>query len=284
MSKVLGMHETSNEIQLNKFAIFCSANTNMPYIYKRMVFEAAMTSSLLYGSETWLTKHPKKVIAQYNRAVKCLLGVRKYTSPDLCLIESGIRPVLDIISRGRRRFLESKLTAPNEEEPFYIVFDLCRQANTPGYRFLTQALQYDYDVNPHDTIIRMVREKPFTASKYVTYRTEINPLLSVHPVYTSKDPVPDYKRQALTRLRLMSHNLRIETGRRNGTPVELRLCPCTDNAIQSESHVLLHCPLSRVCRDRYTRLDYSSMDSLMGCNDRVGDLCSYVYDVLKIYV
>ena len=50
MSTVLSMHETSNETQLNKFAIFCSANANMPYAYKRMVFEAAMTSSLLYSS------------------------------------------------------------------------------------------------------------------------------------------------------------------------------------------------------------------------------------------
>ena len=84
----------------------------------------------------------------------------------------------------------------------------------------------------------------------MAYRTVINPELSVHPVYTSNDFVPDYKRQALTRLRLMSHDLKIETGRRNGTPAELRLCSCDSNVIQDESHVLLHCSLSRDRRAR----------------------------------
>ena len=46
MNTVLGLHETSGEAQLNKFAIFCAANVNMPYIYKRRMFDAAMTSSL----------------------------------------------------------------------------------------------------------------------------------------------------------------------------------------------------------------------------------------------
>ena len=165
----MSLHETSSEAQLSKFSIFCAANTNMPYIYKRMVFDAAMTSSLLYSTETWLTNHPKKLIAQYNRAVKCLLGVRKYTSPDLCLIESGIHPVRDVIARRRTKFLESKFRTPNEEEPFHIAFGLCREANTPGYRFLTQALQYDYDINPLDKVFRTVREKPPTATKYIIY-------------------------------------------------------------------------------------------------------------------
>ena len=83
MNTVLDLHETMNEVQLNKFAIFCAANSNMPYVYKRRVFDAAVVSALLYSSETWLTNNPKKLIVQYNRALKNLLGIRKYTSPDM---------------------------------------------------------------------------------------------------------------------------------------------------------------------------------------------------------
>ncbi|KAK4324397.1 hypothetical protein Pmani_004957 [Petrolisthes manimaculis] len=71
MNSVLASHEPMNESNLNKFAIFCAANSNMPYIYKRKVFDAAVTSALLYSTETWLVDHPKKLIAQYDRAVKC---------------------------------------------------------------------------------------------------------------------------------------------------------------------------------------------------------------------
>ena len=255
----MSLHEPANESHLNKFAIFCAANSNMPYAYKLMVFNAAMTSSLLYSTETWLTKHPKKLIAQYNRALKCLLGVRKFTSPELCMIESGIPPVLDVIAKRRRKFIEDKLQQQSQEEPFHVVCEWCREANTPGYRFLTEALRYNTNVNPIDKLINTVRGKPPTASKYVTYRSVINPTLSVHPVYHSKKHIQDYMRQALTRLRLMSHNLKIETGRRNGIPAEQRLCICSANTVQDEAHVLLQCEISIPCRSRYSMLNFSQV-------------------------
>lgn len=37
-------HETATEAIINKLAIFCSNNTQMPFIYKRTVFEAAVMS------------------------------------------------------------------------------------------------------------------------------------------------------------------------------------------------------------------------------------------------
>lgn len=171
---MLGLHEASGETQLNKFAIFCAANTNMPYVYKRKVFDAAVTTSLFYSSETWLVTHPKKFIVLYNRAIKCLLGVRIFTSPDLCMIESGILPVQAVITSRRRKFLEKRMRAPDDEEPFHAVFRLCEAANTQGYRFLAQALRNDGDVRPMDQVARRIREKPVTASKYVAYRTSIN--------------------------------------------------------------------------------------------------------------
>ena len=82
----------------------------------------------------------------------------------------------------------------------------------------------------------------------------------------------------------MSHNLKIETGRRNGTPVHLRLCSCQENEVQSERHVLLNCPLSNDLRVKSNRLNFSNLKELMETVDFVDDLCSYVNEVLKIYV
>lgn len=66
-----------------------------------------------------------------------LLGVRKYTSSHLCFLESGLHPVQDVIARRGK-----KLRVPNNEEPFHIAYELCREADTPGYRFMTQAVGY----------------------------------------------------------------------------------------------------------------------------------------------
>ncbi len=81
----------------------------------------------------------------------------------------------------------------------------------------------------------------------------------------------------------MFHNLKIETGRRNGIPAELRLCSCSENVVQDESHVLLDCSLTRDCRARYNTLDFSSLYALMESGE-VKHLCGYIHDVLKVYM
>ncbi len=55
--EILRLHEASSEAVVNKFSIFCASNTQMPFIYKRTVFEESVMSSLLYSSETWLKKN-----------------------------------------------------------------------------------------------------------------------------------------------------------------------------------------------------------------------------------
>ena len=53
-------------------------------------------------------------------------------------------------------------------------------------------------------------------------------------------------RKTLSKFRLSSHSLKIETGRHTKpkTPLEKRTCTlCNFNAIESEEHLLLHCPL-----------------------------------------
>ena len=99
MKSVIELHEAYNELIVNKFAIFCAANSQMPFSYKKKVFDAAVISSFLYGSESWLTNNIKGIERQYNKLVKCLLSVRNNTSINLCVVESGITPIKDIIIR-----------------------------------------------------------------------------------------------------------------------------------------------------------------------------------------
>lgn len=47
----LPLHQAAHEDGINKFAIFCAVNTEMLYLYKRMVLDVAAVSSLLYSSE-----------------------------------------------------------------------------------------------------------------------------------------------------------------------------------------------------------------------------------------
>ena len=90
-------------------------------------------------------------------------------------------------------------------------------------------------------------------------------------------------RTAFTRLRVMSHDLRIETGRWSRTPRELRVCNSDSQSVQSEIHVLIECPMSRSKRQKFRNLNYTNIVTLFENENNVIDLCQYIFEVLKIY-
>ena len=96
-------------------------------------------------------------------------------------------------------------------------------------------------------------------TRRMTY-LEINPTLSVHPLYNS-DRIPEYFRISFKRMRLSSHYLKIETGRWSRIPREERLCQCGE--VQTEIHVLLQCPLLQYIRLSFDELNYSNLHNLM---------------------
>lgn len=241
-----------------------------------------MSGSLLYSTETWFTGNPKRLKAQYDRSVRSLLGVRHNTSIALCQVEAGIHPVQDKLIKRRFEFLRTKLQTRNSDEPLYIIYELCRQANTPGFKFLSHALQHYQQTDPLNKVTSYVRERQ-DATKFTVYRSLLNPSLSVHNIYSSREFIPDYKRQSFTRIRVMSHNLRVETGRWSRIPPDLRLCSCNQNVVQSEEHILLACPISQTLRQRYNSLDFTNMETLMESKDNEKELCNFIHDVLDIY-
>ncbi len=85
-------------------------------------------------------------------------------------------------------------------------------------------------------------------------------------------------RIATTRLRLISHRLRIETGGWFLTPREERICSCGEN-VQTESHVLLQFPQTAVLRLEHNNLNFDSLTSYMSNQDLAG-MCFYAHKVL----
>ena len=81
------------------------------------------------------------------------------------------------------------------------------------------------DINSLEKIVQVIRSQD-NATKLVTYRTELNPDLSNHYIYRKSVYIPDYKRTSFTRLRLMSHNLKVETGRWIRIVGDCRVCSC----------------------------------------------------------
>ena len=85
--------------------------------------------------------------------------------------------------------------------------------------------------------------------------------MDVHPIYTSNTFIPDYQRQSFSRIRLMSHNLKIETGRWSRIPRERRVCRCDNSQLQTEAHVLIDCTLTHNIRHRHPALNFTNINS-----------------------
>ena len=88
---------------------------------------------------------------------------------------------------------------------------------------------------------------------------------------------------SFSRIRLMSHSLKIETGRWSRTPRERRVCRCENNHVQTEAHVLIDCVLTQNIRLRYPLLSFSNIDTLLSEVTHLSLLCKYVHEITDFY-
>ncbi len=132
------------------------------------------------------------------------------------MVEAGILPLQSVIEKKRKCFILSKRTV-DMSEPFHLMYYMCREANTPGFRFIERTMMHDESANPLEKVVSYIRGNS-QATKMYTYMTELNSPMTVHNIYNTKIHIPDYMRQSFTRLRVMSHSLRVEVGRWSRTP------------------------------------------------------------------
>ena len=143
--------------------------------------------------------------------------------------------------------------------PAHFALQLCRRAKTAASSYIDKLMK-EKPGSFREQNLRSIRTKiaETESSRRQTY-IDFNAGFTLHPIYVTD--VPERARIAFTRLRLSSHRLKIETGRWSRIPREKRICPC--RAVQTESHVLLHCPITEPLRRNFAMLNFSDMASLM---------------------
>ena len=280
ISDVIKLHAKSRSKDLNKFKIFCKKNETMPFQFKKKVLDAAITSSLLYGCETWLSFNLKDVEKMYIGAVKSVLGVRETSRSDTVLIEAGMLSLKELIIKRTSTFIKKELGCDRiADTPLRKIFKICQSKRTGGFRFLNNISAHTTTGNDN-SVLHAFRQQ--TTSKALTYKS-INPDLSVHKAYTTSDYIDERERLVFTRFRLCSHHLKIETGRWARIEKENRVCGC-GTGVQDEYHVLLRCTKTDDVRRKFgVRVEeYEDVGVLMDTLD-VHKLVSFVYACMKIF-
>ena len=103
------------------------------------------------------------------------------------------------------------------------------------------------------------------------------PSLEVPSVYRNR-LIPEYKRVKYSKLRLSSHDLRIETGRWCRIPRERRLCKCLCD-IQTEERVLLFCMKTELTRQKYD-IGVTEISELFLLED--GKVVNFIFEVMRL--
>ena len=107
--------------------------------------------------------------------------------------------------------------------------------------------------------------------------------MEVHSIYRTNIFIPDYQRVSFSRIRLISHSLKIETGRWSRIPRERRVCQCDNTQLQTEAHALISCSLTRNISQNYSMLNLTNINSLLSEKSHIRHLCTYIHQVLNFY-
>ena len=112
-------------------------------------------------------------------------------------------------------------------------------------------------------------------SKFKTYR-DINLKMEKPDLYNLD--IPEHMRIKVTRFRLSSHNLKIETGRWSRIPRDNRLCGCGE--IQTERHVVEACCLTTHIRHKY---GYTNVDAFSAIKCSNSSQVNFLVDIIDFF-
>ena len=226
-----------------KFYSFLNKNRNAPFCVKEKVWSSALTSSIYYSCETWLGCDKRILGAPYLQTLKSLIGVRQTTCTDLVYTEAGVQSATSYVLSRQASFIKRLYTRPEFENTYigWAVKEAIKVKSPMGKAIM----KIMYDQLPVDTHTANIALADTTRRK--TYYQTMNPTLSRHIIYSSPS-VPEYARISVSRLRLSSHHLRIETGRWARIERNRRVCRCHDISPQDEEHVLFKCPITAPVR------------------------------------
>ena len=220
---------------LIKFGAFLKKNSEAPFSVKKLVFDSALKSAILYGCESWLCNNLKAVVSPIFSAQKQLLSVRGQTCNDLVQAELAYPDGKAFVQEIQISFLRKLMARPDfVGSPAHFALQLCRRAKTAASSYIDKLMK-EKPGSFREQNLRSIRTKiaETESSRRQTY-IDFNAGFTLHPIYVTD--VQERARIAFTRLRLCSHRLKIETGRWSRIPREERICPC--RAVQTESHVL----------------------------------------------
>ena len=237
-----------------KFTNFCRTNNNAPLHVKFDVLDKCVTSSLLYGCETW-AKCCTDVEQPYRSGLKIALNVRQNLNNEIVHVETGKLPLSGKIKSLQLKFwlfVTTKYVVDFPDSALAKVLKIGLDCNSRYLKHYTD-LQAEYE-NPtackeaiDNTYFELYKSK-IIAKHNLDPDSKLGTYHRVNPTFTNNVQNPqtnmELERELVTRFRTGSHSLAVEIGRYSNVLRENRLCSC-GNGVQTVWHVFAECSETR---------------------------------------
>ena len=147
------------------------------------MFDAAVTTSVLYEYESWLNCDIKPIGKQYKWCTKQLLGVRKTTNYDMYMVELGLPSLRALIKAEHRKFLHKIWSARNtmNDDPLMHAMRIVMSHNDQVSRYITDFTFNDVD-DVEEAKQKMRLDIINSGSNRSTFYKKIKSKLSVYEI------------------------------------------------------------------------------------------------------
>ena len=251
--KLIESNLNSKMFNVAKFYAWLEYNNHTPFCIKIKVLYSCMFASLLYSGEAWgsLSKIEQKLLSIERKALKSCLGVKSGTSNELVYQEINQADIIATIKDRQYKFAEKIKNVGKGAALVKEIWDICVIQGKPTglRRYYEEMKDKNQETNINERKMKIENSEESMCTRYKTIcGTETCSILYQHYM-------DDTKRKTVTRWRLSSHKLKIETGRysRPYTKRDDRLCKVC-NVIEDESHAIYDCKAHNIIRENYKHL------------------------------
>ena len=243
IKKDLSLHFQKRFKNIIKYFNYIKANKVAPAAVKLKVLKACVMSTLLYNCEAFGPYIPEGLEEMYHKMIKAALGVRNNCPNLLILIESGFVPLKCLIHARQLKFFRRFRDSLQKDSARELMF---RKLMEKKSAFLQHYIDLDLkykdscqiiteQMNNVTQKIRNLAGDQDNHYKYWVY-LEMNPELKPSPFLNRIDLIG----KSMTKFRVGSHLLKIETGRWSRLKRDQRLCS-TCGELGDEFHALYYC-------------------------------------------
>ena len=225
-----------------KFYEWLKVNNETPFQVKIDVLYSCLFMSILYSCEAWgnLTRIEEQFNLIERKALKAILGIKQGTSEEIMYAEIN-RPEISAVIKDRQFKFWAKFQSLSIEDAiartvldFY--WENCNNEDNliNYYNSLKE--------NHKDTNMNMIRQRINNSQSSMCIRYKMVIGIPESPLFLYVSLTNEKDRQLITRWRMSSHPLFIETGRRKNPkiPRAERVCIIC-NVLEDETHAIFHC-------------------------------------------